>query len=125
MRYRPLGKSGMAVSTVTLRVRGEICAGDPEHWVGVIHAAFEQGINSFELVNPTEALLQGFALASQAVERRLIFVAYRLPQGAGPDEVFRDVEQVIAATGLKFLDLVVADADGELHNDTTWMLEDL
>lgn len=125
MRYRPLGKSGMAVSAITLRVRGETCMGDPDHWVSAVHGAFEQGVNSFEIISPTHALLHGFAVAAQAVERRLIFVSLRLSPEVQPDDIFRQVEDVLQATGLEFLDLVTADADGDLHNDCVWMLEDL
>ena len=81
MRYRPLGKAGMAVSTVSLRLSGERCGGDPDAWLAFIHAAFESGINAFEVMNPTAALLEGLAYAARSVERRLIFIALRLPDG--------------------------------------------
>ncbi|HWA61833.1 MAG TPA: aldo/keto reductase [Caulobacteraceae bacterium] len=125
MRYRPLGKAGMAVSALTLRLKGDICRGDPDAWVGVVHGAMEQGVNSFEVSRPTPALIEGLGAAAQAVERRLFFVSLRLASEQGPDAIFAEAERMLAGTGLGFLDLVVADADHDLHNDAVWMLEDL
>ncbi|MGA0599399.1 aldo/keto reductase [Caulobacter sp. KR2-114] len=125
MRYRPLGKTGMAVSTLSLRLNGERCGGDPDAWLAFIHAAFENGVNAFEVVHPTSALLEGLAYAARSVERRLIFVALRLSDGLGPDEIVAQVDHVLLATGLEALDLVIVDGDGELHNESVWALEDL
>lgn len=125
MRYRPLGKAGMAVSTVSVRLSGERCGGDPDAWLAFIHAAFENGINAFEVVNPTPALLEGLAYAGRSVERRLIFVGLRLPGGLSPDEIVAQVDRVLVSTGLESLDLAVIDGDGDLPNECVWALEDL
>jgi aryl-alcohol dehydrogenase-like predicted oxidoreductase len=125
MRYRPLGTSGMAVSALTMRLRGEHCPGDANRWVTAVHAAFENGVNSFEIIAPSAELLRGVAIAAEAVERRLICFSLRLPAQIQADDVFRLVEGVLKVTNLQFLDLVIADGDGDLHNDVIWMLEDL
>lgn len=125
MRYRPLGKSSMTISALTLRLKGDRCAGNADAWLGLIHSAFENGINSFEVTAPTTALLEGLAEAILAVERRLIFLTLRMETVVGPDEIFREVDAFMTATRVQHVDLVVVDGDGELTNDAVWMLEDL
>jgi aryl-alcohol dehydrogenase-like predicted oxidoreductase len=125
MRYRPLGNTSMTVSTLSLRLKGERCAGNADAWLGLVHSAFENGVNSLEIVEPTPALLTGVGEAIQAVERRLIFLTLRLSPDLGPDEIFRDVDAFMVATGVSHLDLTVIDGDREIHNDAIWMLEDL
>lgn len=125
MRYRPLGKAGMAVSTISIRLSGERCGGNPDAWLAYIHAAFESGINAFEVVNPTPALLEGLAYAGRSVERRLIFIGLRLPDGLAPDEIVAQVDGVLHATGLESLDLAIVNGEAELHNESVWALEDL
>ena len=78
MRYRPIGKSGMSISALCLKLRGERCGGDPDAWLALIHGAFENGVNAFEVSNPSPALLEGLAHAARSVERRLIFISLRL-----------------------------------------------
>ncbi len=125
MRYRPLGTAGMAISTVSVRLSGERCGGDPDAWLAFIHAAFENGINAFEVINPTPALLEGLAYAARSVERRLIFVSLRLADGLGPDEIVAEVDRVLISTGLESLDLAIVNGDVELRNESVWALEDL
>ncbi len=125
MRYRPVGTSGMAISTLCLKLRGEACGGDPDAWLALIHGAFESGVNAFEVSNPTPALLAGLTYAARSVERRLIFVGLRLPSGLGPDGIVRQVDVMLAATGLEHLDLAILNGEDELHNDAIWALEDL
>ena len=125
MRYRPLGKAGMAVSTLSIVLSGERCGGDPDAWLAFIHGAFENGVNAFEVVNPTAALLEGLAYAVRSVERRLVFIALRLADGIGPDEIVAEVDRVLAASGLEMLDLAILSGGPDLHNDAVWALEDL
>ena len=125
MRYRPLGKAGMAVSTLSIVLSGERCGGDPDAWLAFIHGAFESGVNAFEVVNPTAALLEGLADAVRSVERRLIFVAFRLPDGLTPDAIVAEVDRVRAGADLDLLDLAILNGEAELHNDAVWALEDL
>lgn len=125
MRYRPLGKLGMAVSTVSARLDGGKCGGDPDAWLRFIHGAFESGINAFEVVNPTAALMEGLAHAGRSVERRLIFVALRLADDLSADQVLAEVDRFLSATGLEALDLAILNGDSDLHNEGIWALEDL
>jgi aryl-alcohol dehydrogenase-like predicted oxidoreductase len=125
MRYRPLGKAGMAVSTLSILLSGERCGGDPDAWLAFIHGAFENGVNAFELVKPTPALLEGLAYAVRSVERRLVFIALRLPDGLSADEIVAEVERVLVSSGLETLDLAILNGESDLHNDAVWALEDL
>jgi aryl-alcohol dehydrogenase-like predicted oxidoreductase len=125
MRYRPLGASGTAVSAVSLRLAGERCRGSAQAWLAMIHAAFENGINAFEIENPTEALLQGFGEAHQALERRLFFIGLRLAAGSTAPDIERQVAQTVETANVRNLDLVSLDADGETHTDVIWTLEEL
>ncbi|HEX7758322.1 MAG TPA: aldo/keto reductase [Caulobacteraceae bacterium] len=125
MRYRPVGKSGMSISALCLKLRGERCGADPDAWLALIHAAFENGVNAFEVSNPTPALLEGLAHAARSVERRLIFVSLRLPDGLASDDVSREIDQVLSATGLECLDLASLSGDADVPNEVIWALEEL
>lgn len=115
----------MAISTLSIVLSGERCGGDPDAWLAFIHGAFESGVNTFELISPTPALLEGLAYAVRSVERRLVFVALRLPDNLTPDEIVADVDRVLAATGLEMLDLAILNGESDPHNDCVWALEDL
>lgn len=125
MRYRPLATSGTAVSVVSLRLSGDRCGGSGQAWLDVVHAAFENGINSFEIRNPTPALLAGFGEAVKAVERRLVFVNLRLSPGSTGDDIHAQVDAVLRGVDFEHLDLVTLDVDAETHTEAVWTLEDL
>ncbi|HEY1751878.1 MAG TPA: hypothetical protein VGG29_11470 [Caulobacteraceae bacterium] len=85
MRYRPFARTGIAVSTISLALDGEGDESRPVAWRDLVHAAFEEGINTFELIRPSPALLEGFAEGISAVKRSLLFVALRAdPEVEGP-----------------------------------------
>ena len=74
MRYRPFAPTGMALSALSLRLDGDGEDRSAADWRDLIHAAFEAGINAFELVHPSPTLLRGLADGAGAVRRRLLFV---------------------------------------------------
>lgn len=125
MRYRPLGSSGTAVSVLSLHLQGARCEGDAQDWVTATHAAFESGVNSFEVRAPTSAMLRGFGEALQAVERRLVFVNLRLTPGCDAADIHRQVDEVLVGSGIGHLDQVTLDADAETHTEAIWALEEL
>jgi aryl-alcohol dehydrogenase-like predicted oxidoreductase len=85
MRYRPFARTGIAVSTISLALDGKRDEARPGDWRDLMHAAFEEGINTFELINPSPALLEGFAEGISAVKRSLLFIALRAdPEIEGP-----------------------------------------
>jgi len=99
----------MAVSALSLKLNGEEDERDAADWRGVMHAAFEEGINAFELVHPSPALLRGFAEGSAAVKRSLLFVALRLNAGLEGQGVVDWVEEVIEGAGLEAVNLLSVD----------------
>jgi len=110
MRYRPFARTGMAVSVLSLELSGEDDRRRPAEWRDLIHAAFEEGVNAFELVNPSPALMAGFAEGVQAVKRSLLFVGLRADAAVEGALLERAVRQVIAETGLGHLDLLTLGA---------------
>ncbi|ALL12816.1 hypothetical protein [Caulobacter henricii] len=109
MRYRPFGNSGMTVSAITLRLsdQSRLRAGE---WRDLIFSAIESGINSFQIDGESPPLLQGAAEAFASVERRLLFLAWRVREDAGQFNAAA-VEQMMASAfdglGLDYLDQVL------------------
>jgi aryl-alcohol dehydrogenase-like predicted oxidoreductase len=114
-----MGGSGMAVSAVSMRLTDSATRTTPQAWRELIYAAFENGINAFEVVGRQPSLIEGFGQALQAVERRLVFVALRLgpvvsPAGAilrdfSPDGLLVSLESFLGRTGLDYADAVILD----------------
>ena len=128
MRYRPLGPTGMAISVISLRLDDCGARPRPADWQAFLYAAFECGINAFEIVGRHPALIEGVGLALQAIERRLVFVALRLGVGPGrdfsPDGMRHLIDSVITRTGVDYLDAVVLD-DPQSEELTPYALETL
>lgn len=73
MRYRPLGKSGVTISALTLRL------GDTARDArALVLKALDHGINSFQVDGVSEALRQGAREAFASVERERLFVTLRM-----------------------------------------------
>jgi hypothetical protein len=110
VQYRPFPSLDMAISALTLSLM------DPrERWRAdevrdLIHAAFENGVNSVEMVSPNPAMLVGVAEGIAIVDRPLICVGLRLqPHETAnfqPQGVVNQVRAAIVQTGLKYLDVV-------------------
>lgn len=122
MRYRPLGRLGMSVSTVSLRLTDDPAGRRPSDWETLIYAALENGINAFDVVGRHASIAEGLASALASVERHLVFVAWRLgwstaPDGSpvrdfSPDGMESAVEAVLERAGLEYLDAAVLDEPG-------------
>lgn len=112
MRYRPFGNAGVAVSAISLRLEDQprLKAGD---WRGLIYAALESGINSFEFDGVSPALMDGAAEALAGVERRLLFVGWRLraqgDRALKAQAVHDMIDQALDRTGLGHIDLATLD----------------
>lgn len=119
MRFRPLGGSGMAVSAVSLKLVDVQARNTPQAWVPMIYSAFENGINTFEVVGRQPALVEGFGQAIQAVERRLVFIALRLGLAVSPagavlrnftaESLLLQLESFLSRTHLDYVDAVILD----------------
>jgi aryl-alcohol dehydrogenase-like predicted oxidoreductase len=114
MRYRPFARDGMAVSALSLALDGVHEERSAADWRDLVHAAFEEGVNAFEIIRPSERLLEGFAEGSSAVRRNLIFVGLRVADSADAAHLGEWVDHVMAETGLTAIDLLSLDADPSL-----------
>lgn len=112
MRYRPFGSAGVAVSAISLRLEDQPRLRGAD-WRKLIFAALESGINSFEIDGVSPALIEGATEAFSTVERRLLFIGWRL-RGAS-DRALRAqavhdmIDQALDRTGLGHLDLATLD----------------
>ncbi|WP_296819122.1 aldo/keto reductase [Brevundimonas sp.] len=118
MRYRPFGRSGNAVSAVTLNLGDATLARGRAGARDLVVAAMEHGVNTFHLecADPVLAELAGSAMA--AVDRRLVFLAVRIGQRTergrrvrdfSPESLTASIDQVLAASRLGHIDLVLLD----------------
>ena len=118
MRYRPLGNTGMSISSMSL-VLSDSAGMREADWVALIYAALESGINAFEVTGAAPALVDGLSQALQAIDRRLVFVAWRLGwsistsgqavRDFSPEGLAHVVESVVARTGITYLDATILD----------------
>jgi aryl-alcohol dehydrogenase-like predicted oxidoreductase len=110
MRYRPFARTGMAVSALSLGLNGADDDRKPAAWRELLHAAFEEGVNAFEIIRPSPALLAGVAEGVAAVKRSLLFVSLRINAEIDEIDLAEWVEEVIAAAQVGELNLLNADA---------------
>jgi aryl-alcohol dehydrogenase-like predicted oxidoreductase len=109
MRYRPFGVSGMTVSAITLRLSDQSRLRANE-WRALIFTAIESGINSFQIDGESPALLQGASEAFASIERRLLFLTWRVRDEAGQltqQVIDGMMTSAFDGLGLDYLDLVL------------------
>jgi len=111
MRYRPFGRSGVAVSALSLTLNGEDDRRKASDWLALVHAALEHGVNAFEITQPSPALLSGFAQGVEAVRRSLLFVSLRADSQMLGRRLDGWVSEVISAGGFGEVNLFTIDAD--------------
>jgi hypothetical protein len=116
MRYRPFARSGIAVSVLSVALNGAEDRRRAIDWRELVHAAFEEGVNAFEIVSPSPALMTGFAEGAAAVKRSLLFVALRVNPDIDGQRLQAWVHQVIGEGGLGHLDLLTLNA-GAMRNE--------
>jgi aryl-alcohol dehydrogenase-like predicted oxidoreductase len=118
MRYRPFGRSGAAVSCLTLVLTDE--AMRREDRVRLIYGALEAGVNTFELQARDPEVATALADALASVERRMVFVALRVGwsrdrsgrkvRDLSADALTGAIEATLAEAALNRLDVVVVEA---------------
>lgn len=131
MRYRPFGATGKAVSAVSLLLREAPNMATPQAWRALAFSAMESGVNSFELSAGSDVLSMGVGEALRAVERRLIFLSWRI-RGDGhkpltADTISASVRAGLQRTGAGYFDLLVLDehAFATLEPSARTYLDDL
>lgn len=113
MRYRPFGATGKAVSAISLLLREAPNMNSPGAWRALVFAAMENGINSFELSAGSDVMALGVGEALSAVERRLIFLGWRLrgtPAGTiTARDVAESVRGALQKTRAGYIDVLMMD----------------
>ncbi|WP_374575675.1 aldo/keto reductase [Phenylobacterium sp.] len=131
MRYRPFGISGKAVSAISLLMRESPTLPTPLAWRSFIFAAMECGVNCFEMVAGSEAMCAGLQGALQAVERRLLFLTWRIRGEPGrpltADIISASVRGGLQRTHCAYFDLLMFDeqAFATLTEDAHRLLDDM
>ena len=117
MRYRPLDRSGSAVSCISL-VLPDVSMSDKER-TKLIYAALECGVNAFEIQSADPAVAACVGQALSTVERQIIMVGLRLTwsrhargpyQGAGASGLGALIETTLHRSGLGYLDILMLGA---------------
>ena len=119
MRFRPFAASGTVVSAVSLALTDAGGRRRPADWTALVYRALENGVNCFEVQGVDPAIAEGLAEALRAVDRRLVFIAWRLGRKLGPtggpvrdfraEALALAAQSALARTGLDYLDLVMLD----------------
>jgi aryl-alcohol dehydrogenase-like predicted oxidoreductase len=109
LRSRPFGATGIAVSALTLRLAdsSRLRASD---WRALVFTALENGINSFQIDGDAPEMLQGVGEAFASVERRLLFLTWRVRQDSnqlGQQTLDGLRRWAYEGLGLDYLDLLL------------------
>jgi hypothetical protein len=118
MRYRPLGNTGMAISAISVTLNDQTQR-RAQDWIPLVYAGLENGINAYEVAGLHPQLIEGFADAIRAVDRNLLFIAWRFgwvttPNGPpardfSAEALSAAVTGVLARTGLEYIDAAILD----------------
>lgn len=121
MRYRPLGRSGSAVSVLTLKIGSDALAGGPSRAQALVFAGLEAGINTFHLTAADPVLAEAVGAALAEVDRKLVQVSVSLGRGDGrrggrdfsPEALTGAIDRILHVSGLGWLDLAMLDQPAE------------
>lgn len=122
MKYRPLGSTGTAVSSLCLSISEDDFAKGPGAVKGLIIAGLEAGINAYHFDSANPDLLHAAGDALSHVERDLIWISLSLggPKGAtgagrsfSPEDLNRLVEEGLHSSGLGWFDVAVLNEPDE------------
>ncbi len=121
MRYRPLGRSGSAVSALTLKIGSDALAGGPSRAQALVFAGLEAGINTVHLTSADPVLAEAVGQALSQVDRKLIQVSVSLGRpdarrggrDFSPEALTGSIDRILHASGLGWIDLALLDEPGE------------
>lgn len=122
MRYRPFGRSGAAVSALSLVLTDAPMRADDR--VKLIYAALEAGVNTFEIQARDPAVAEALGDALAAIDRRMVFVTVRVGLAGGrhgprqrdfsPDALLSAIDAVLSRTSLGHVDVALVEVqEGE------------
>ncbi|GAD59389.1 aldo/keto reductase [Brevundimonas sp. BAL450] len=121
MRYRPLGRSGSAVSALTLKIGSDALAGGPSRAQSLVFAGLEAGINTVHLTSADPVLAEAVGQALSQVDRKLIQLSVSLGRvdarrggrDFSPEALTGSIDRILHASGLGWIDLALLDEPGE------------
>ncbi len=114
MRYRPFGRSGLALSTIGLRLKSETFGRNHTLMQKLIVSALENGVNTYHFDSLDVPFLRAAAEAFSVVDRKLLFIsvtAHEPFQATDPDAyalapLKERLRGAIKDSGLQWLDLL-------------------
>ena len=127
----------MSVSVVSMALHDTDGRNRPGDWRDLIDTALENGVNTFEVVGRHPSIADGLVQALESVERRLVFVGWRLGAtlshtGAivrdfSPAGLRYSTDAILARTGLDYVDAVILDdpRTDELSTEAMTALKDV
>ncbi|MDI7774104.1 aldo/keto reductase [Asticcacaulis sp. EMRT-3] len=119
MRYRPFGRSGIALSTVGLRLSQERLGQNRNLMQKLVVAALENGINTYHFDSTSPEFLRMAADVFGVVERKLLFISVNAHDpGQAADYSLAPLKErlrsAIKDSGLHWLDLLMFASPGAL-----------
>lgn len=111
MRYRPIGRSGAIISSVSLALESDAGRARAGDWTALVYAALENGINGFQVIGSDDALADGLRQAFSAVDRSILFVCWRVGRSGdfSATALGDEVREALAASDLNYLDGVMLE----------------
>ena len=122
MKYRPLGSTGAAVSSLCLSIGEADFAKGPGAVKALIIAGLEAGINAYHFDSANAELLQTAGEALSHVDRNLIWIGISLggpksadstPRAFTSEQLSQAVEEGLHGSGLGWFDVAVLDEPSE------------
>jgi aryl-alcohol dehydrogenase-like predicted oxidoreductase len=122
MRYRPFGRSGAAVSNLTLSLGADLLSRGPAAARELIYSALEVGINSYRLETADPVLAEVLGQALSNIDRKLVGVSLALGRGDGRRGGERDfsaegmtaaIDRALSVSGLGWIDLALLEEPAE------------
>ena len=118
MRYRPFGRSGLALSTIGLHLPWHVLTKNRGLTEKLLTTALENGINTYHFETADPKTLAAIADIFSVVERRLLFISIGACDAATDGMTYElaalkdRLRGAIKDSGLMWLDLVLFDKAG-------------
>lgn len=122
MRYRPFGRTGAAISSLTVKLGASTIMRGPDYTRQLIFQALEGGVNAYVLESADPVLAEVVGDALSAVDRELVSVVLTLGAGDGrrgserdfsPEGLTHAIDRVLHVSGLGWVDVALLDQPGE------------
>lgn len=122
MRYRPFGRSGAAISNLTLSLGFDVLTRGPGEAKELIYSALEAGINAYRLETADPVLAEVVGQALSHIDRKLVCVSLAMGRGDGRRGHERDftaegmtgaIDRALHVSGLGWIDLALLEEPAE------------